>query len=266
VSVDAYDLSDDVNLPLQVAAVLRAEPWLLGFFGADGIRAHDDSDVAAWTPRPPYLAVLPGTMRETRAAGEVLRVAISVRVRIYLQTAIPTAAWITSPMPPTVTVNGAGVLTGVRRYAVTAWDGSGESSVHDSTGIVMTSGAVTYVAQKGSLVMPTVAGVTGLRLWATKLGGTALYFHSLAASGATVEDNKPDSALSLEMAPIRFLGQRLVSACKRALIAREGMNGKAFAAMAFEDVDPRAENGVRAHEFRALIPARLSVVTRESTV
>lgn len=265
-SVDAYDLSDDVNLPLQVAAALRAESWLLGFFGSTGIRAHDDTEVSAWTPPPPYVAVLPGTMRETRAAGEVLQVSIGVRVRLYLQTAIPTAAWIAPPMPPTASVSGAGALTGSRRYAVTAYDGRGESCVHDSTGIVLTTSPVTYANQKGSLVMPTVAGVSGLRLWATKLGGTSLYFHSLAASGATVEDNLPDASLSLEMAPIRFLGQRLVSACKRALIARDGFNGKAFAAISFEDTAPRAENGVRVHEFQALIPARLSVVTRESTV
>lgn len=265
-SVDAYDLSDDVNLPLQVAAVLRSESWLLGFFGEAGIRAHDDAEVSMWTPPPPYLAVLPGVMRETRAAGEVLQVSIGVRVRAYLQAAIPTAAWLAPPLAPTGAAAGAGALTGSRIYAATRYDAHGESCVHDTTGMVLTSSPVVYSSQRGSLVMPTVTGDPRLRLWASKLGGTALYFHSLTTSAATVEDNKLDSALSLEMAPVRFLGQRIVSACKRALIARDGFSGKAFQSMSFEDTAPRVENGVRIHEFQALIPARLSVVTRESTV
>lgn len=265
-SVDGYDLSADVDLPRLAAEALRAEAWVSAFFGVDRIREHDDDEVSAWTPRPPYIAVLPGTMRETRAAGDVLRAVFGVRVRIYLQTVIPMAPWITSPAAPTVALNGAGTLTGTRIYAVTAYDGSGESCVLDTGGIVVTSSAITYAAQRGSVTMPTVAGVSGLRLWATRLNGTALYFHSLAASGAVVEDNIADSALSLEMAPIRFLGRRIVSAVKRALVNRESLGGKAYAAMAFEGDATAVENGVRVHEFQALSPLRMNVYTRESTV
>lgn len=265
-NVDAYDLSDDVTLPLRVASALRAESWLLAFFGAEGIRVHDDAEVSVWTPAPPYLAIIPDPIRETRAAGEVLQATIRMRIRAYLQTMIPTAPWLTPPGAPVVTVDGAGPLTGSRLYAATVYDPRGESCVADSTGIVMTSSPVTYAAQKGAVVMPTVATGLALRLWATKLGGTALYFHSLAASGATVADTKTDNELSLEMAPVRFLGLRIVSACKRSLIGVDGFDGKAFRAITFENDTVRAENGVRVHEFQALVPSRFSVYTRESTV
>lgn len=265
-SVDGYDLSDDVDLPRLAAAAIRAEPWVASFFGPAGIREHDDSEVSGWTPAPPYVAVLPGTMRETRAAGDVVRATMGVRVLVYLQTMIPTAPWITPPQAPTAATGSAGALTGTRLYAVTAYDGSGESCVLDTGGIVATSLPVTYAAQRGTITMPAVTGVSGLRLWATRLGGKAFYFHSLAASGAVVTDNLLDTELSLEMAPIRFLGRRLVSAVKRALVTRERMDGKAFAAMAFDGDTTRAENGVQVHEFQAFVPLRMDVTTRESTV
>ena len=265
-SVDGYDINLDAETPRLTAALLRADSWLAGFFGANGIREHDDSEVEAWTPTPPYVAVLPGTLREQRTAGQSFKVTMGVRFLVYLPGMIPTLPSIVPPPAPTATTNGTGVLVGARFYAATSYTGSGESCLDDSTGIVATSLPVTYATQKGAVVMPTVAGVAGLRLWATKLGGKALFFHSLAASGATVEDNLPDASLSLEMAPIRFLGRRVVSAMKQALIAGEGLGGKAFAAMAFEDGQQRVENGVRIHEFTALVPMRGEVATRRSTV
>jgi hypothetical protein len=269
-SVDGYDLSMDTDIPRLVAAALRAESWVAGFFGAAGIREHDDSEIETWTPIPPYVAVLPGTSREQRTTGGGFRATVGVRVRCYLPTMIPTVPSVASPAAPTVAISGTGVLTGTRLYATTAYTGLGESCVDDSTGIVATSLPVTYATQKGAVTMPTVAGVTGLRLWATKLNGTALFFHSLAASGAVVTDDLPDASLSLEMAPVRFMGRRIVSALKRALVAREGLpvggNARAFAAMAFEDAASTVESGVRVHEFSALVPLRGDVITRESTV
>lgn len=268
-SVDGYDISLDVDIPRLAAAALRAETWVNGFFGSANIREHDDVEVANWTPIPPYVAVLHGTTREQRAAGRNFKAVVGVRFLVYLPGMIPTLPSITPPAAPTAAVNGTGVLTGARMYAATRHTGDGESCVDDSTGIVATSLPVTYATQKGAVTMPTVSGAT-FRLWATKLDGTSLYFHSLAASGAVVEDNLPDASLSLEMAPIRFLGQRVISAMKQALIAREGLpvggNARAFAAMAFEDGSQRIENGVRIHEFSALVPLRGDVRTRESTV
>lgn len=265
-SVDGYDINVDAETPRLVAALLRADSWLAGFFGTAGIREHDDSEVAAWTPIPPYVAVLPGTLREQRTAGMNFQATAGVRFLVYLPAGIPTLPSIAAPPAPVATINGAGLLTGVRTYAATAYTGSGQSCVDDSTGIVATSLPVTYAAQKGSVTMPTVAGVTGLCLWATRLGGKSLFFHSLAASGAIVEDNLPDASLSLEMAPIRFIGRRVVSAMKQALIAGEGLGGKAFKAMSFEDGSQRTENGVRVHEFTAFVPMRGEMTTRRSTV
>lgn len=265
-SVDGYDINLDAETPRLTAALLRADSWLAGFFGATGIREHDDSEVIAWTPIPPYVAVLPGTLREQRTAGQNFKVTAGVRFLVYLPTQVPTLPSITPPAAPTVAVGAAGALTGVRYYATTAYTGDGESCVDDTTGIVATSLPLTLASQQGTVTMPTVTGVTGLRLWATRLGGRALFFHSLAASGAVVADNLPDASLSLEMAPIRFLGRRIVSAMKQALIAGEGLGGKAFAAMAFEDGASRVENGVRVHEFTALVPMRGEIATRRSTV
>lgn len=266
-SVDGYDLSADVDLPRLTAAALRSEAWILAFFGADRIREHDDEEIL---PQPPYVAVLPGPVRETRAAGDVLKATVGVRVRAYLQAMPPTTAALTPPAAPTAATDGTGVLTGTRLYAATVYDTAGESCVDDSTGIVMTSAAITYSAQKGKITMPAVGTGQALRLWATKLGGTALYFHSLAASAAVVADNVPDASLSLEMAPIRFLGRRIVSALKRSLVVRErlevGGTARAFGALGFEDAQTRAENGVRVHEFTALFPLRMDVYTRTSTV
>lgn len=269
-SVDGYDISLDVDVPRLAAAALRAEPWVAGFFGPAGIREHDDTEVSVWTPVPPYVAVLPGTTREQRTAGANFRAVVGVRFRVYLPAMIPTCPSLTPPAAPTVAAGAAGALTGTRYYAATSYTGAGESSVDDSTGIVSTSLPLVLSAQRGTVTMPTVAGVTGLVLWASRLNGRALFFHSLAASGAVVTDNIPDSGLGREMAPIRFLGRRVVSAMKQALIAREGLtvggNARAFAAMAFEDAASSIENGVRVHEFTALVPLRGDITTRESTV
>lgn len=264
-SVDGYDINLDAETPRLTAALLRADSWLAGFFGADGIREHDDSEVVAWTPIPPYVAVLPGVQREQRTIGQSMKVSSGVRFLVYLPGMTPTLPSLTPPAAPVASINGTGVLVGTRFYATTRYTGDGESCVDDSTGIIATSLPVTYATQKGSIVMPTVAGAT-FRLWATKLNGKALFFHSLAASGATVSDNLPDASLSREMAPIRFLGRRIVSAMKQALIAGEGLGGKAFAAMSFEDGGQRVENGVRIHEFTAYVPMRGEVATRRSTV
>jgi len=270
VSVDGYDISLDVDIPRLAAAALRAEAWVAAFFGAAGIREHDDEEVSVWTPVPPYVAVLPGTMREQRTTGAGFRATIGVRFRVYLPPMIPTCMSVAAPPAPTVAVGTAGALTGVRYYAATAYTGAGESSVDDSTGIVATSLPLTLAAQRGTVTMPTVAGVTGLVLWASRLNGRALFLHSLAASGTVVTDNLPDASLRHEMAPVRFLGRRVVSALKQALVAREGLpvggNPRAFAAMAFEDGGTRTENGVRVHEFTALVPLRGDITTRESTV
>lgn len=269
-TVDGYDLSIDTDIPRIVAASLRADSWVAGFFGATGIREHDDSELEAWTPIPPYVAVLPGTSREQRTTGGGFKATVGVRIRAYLPAMLPPLPSIVPPPAPTAATDGTGLLTGARIYAATAYTGDGESSVDDSTGIVAVSLPVTYAAQKGAVTMPTVAGVTGLRLWASKLGGKALFFHSLAASGAVVADNLPDASLSLEMAPVRFMGRRIVSALKQALIAREGLpvggHARAFAAMAFEDATASVESGVRVHEFTALVPLRGDISTRESTV
>lgn len=264
-TTDGYDINLDAETPRLTAALLRADTWLAGFFGADGIREHDDSEVAAWTPIPPYVAVLPGSLREQRTAGANFRVTAGVRFLVYLPGMVPTLPSIASPAAPVAAANGTGLLTGTRFYAATAYTGDGESCVDDVTGIVATSLPVTYATQKGSVTMPTVAGAT-FRLWATRLNGKALYFHSLAASGAVVSDNLPDASLSREMAPVRFLGRRIVSAMKQALIAGEGLGGKAFAAMGFEDGGSRVENGVRIHEFTAFVPMRGEIATRRSTV
>lgn len=268
-SVDGYDISMDVDIPRVAAAALRAEPWVAGFFGPDGIRDHDDSEVSAWTPIPPYVAVLYGTSREQRTAGANFRAVVGVRFRVYLPATVPTLPSITPPGAPVASTGAAGALTGARMYAATRYTGDGESCVEDSTGIVATSLPVTLIAQRAAVTMPTVTGAT-FRLWATRLNGTAFFFHSFAASGAVVEDNLPDASLSSEMAPIRFLSRRVISAMKQALILREGLpvggNARAFAAMAFEDGSISVENGVRVHEFTALVPLRANVTTRESTV
>jgi len=266
VSVDGYDINLDAETPRLVAALLRADAWVAAFFGANGIREHDDSEVAAWTPIPPYVAVLPGALREQRTIGMGMRATAGVRFLVYLPAVTPTLPSIVSPGVPVASVSGTGALTGVRMYAATACTAAGESCVEDSTGIVALSSPVTYSGQKGSVVMPAHSTATTLRLWATKLGGKALYFHSFAAPAATVEDNLPDASLSLEMAPIRFLGRRITSALKQALVAGDGLGGAAFKAMSFEDGQQRVENGVRVHEFTAYVPMRGEVASRRSTV
>lgn len=265
-SVDGYDINLDAETPRLTAALLRADAWVSGFFGAAGIREHDDSEVAAWTPIPPYVAVLPGPLREQRTSGLGMFVTAGVRVLVYLPAVAPTVPSIVSPGSPTVTLDGTGVLIGARMYATTACTSAGESCVDDSTGIVAMSTPVTYAAQKGAVVMPAHASATTLRLWATRLGGKALFFHSFAAPGATVVDNLPDASLSREMAPIRYLGRRVTSALKQALIAGDGLGGKAFRALTFEDGESRTENGVRVHEFTTYVPMRGEVSSRRSTV
>lgn len=265
-STDGYDINLDAEAPRLVAALLRADSWVAGFFGPAGIREHDDDEVTAWTPIPPYVAVLPGTQREQRTAGQNFRVTSGVRFRVYLPPSIPTVPSVAAPPAPVATVGTAGALTGSRIYGASAYTGAGESCLDDSTGIVALSLPVTYAAQRGAVVMPTVTGVTGLVLWASRLNGKALFFHSLAASGATVTDNLLDSALGREMAPIRYIGRRVVSAMKQALISGEGLGGRAFASMAFEDQPTRTENGVRVYEFTALVPMRGEITTRRSTV
>lgn len=265
-SVDGYDINLDSEAPRLTAALLRADAWIAGFFGADGIREHDDSEVAAWSPIPPYVAVLPGPLREQRTSGMGMYVTAGVRFLVYLPAVAPTVPSIVSPGSPTVTLDGTGVLTGARMYAATACTATGESCVDDGTGIVAMSTPIVYAAQKGAVVMPWHASATTLRLWATRLDGKALFFHSFAAPGATVVDNTPDASLSLEMAPIRYMGRRITSAMKQALIAGDGLGGKAFKALTIEDGASRVENGVRVHEFTAYVPMRGDVSTRRSTV
>ena len=131
-STDGYDINLDAEAPRLVAALLRADSWVAGFFGPAGIREHDDDEVTAWTPIPPYVAVLPGTQREQRTGGQNFRVTSGVRFRVYLPPSIPTVPSGAAPPAPVATVGTAGALSGSRVYRAWVYTGAGEF-IHAST-------------------------------------------------------------------------------------------------------------------------------------
>lgn len=270
---DLYDVALDSDLPRLVVAALRADSELAGFFGAASIREHDQQELRWWTPTPPYLAVTPLGLEEQRGIGGAASAVLRVGVFVYLHPMIPVDPSITELSAPSVAANGAGAMTGTFLYALTAVTPTGESAVKDSLGQVQVA-TITLASQQARVTLPTGGGWTGLRLWRTEANGLALRQRAWIAGDATAsyDDNGADTVLGRELAPVRFLGPRLLGQVKRRLIAGEallsGGYAQAYAFLGFADIEDviRTDRNQRVLGFVARYPLKYDVQTRRSTV
>lgn len=105
---------------------------------------------------------------------------------------------------PIPAVGAAGALTGTYHYKMTCtYD---NNTAHESSGSE-DSIAVTLAAQRASVELPSVAGVsgtpTGRKLYRTRAGGSEYYFlDTIASTGlVTYDDNTADTSLGAERVP-----------------------------------------------------------------
>lgn len=237
----------DVQIPRLVTAALRADSTLMSF--VRGVWRVGSRKLAGWQPKPPYILVTAERKEDTRMVGASLYGPYEMAVTLVLHPEQPVNAAVTGPAMPTLATGSAGVLTGSYHYALTSWDGSGETYVkEDPNGTLQIAGPLSLTAQRATVTLPSLGSASGFRLWRTKANGSALYFHSCQAQSGDITDNVPDSALQEEIAPMPNLAESVTGRIRQVLFAsetlREGGYGHARAALKLTDEPKEYDAGL----------------------
>lgn len=226
----------DVQIPRLVAAALRADSTLMAF--VTGVWRVGSKKLAGWQPKPPYVLVTAERKEDTRMVGASLYGPYEMAVTLVLHPQQPVNAELLAPAMAVLSEGSAGALTGTYYYALTAWGDEGESYVREVSGQLQIAGPLVVTAKKITVVSPALGSAKGFRLWRTKAGGSALYFHSCRGAGAYT-DNLADTELQDELAPMPNLAESITARIRQVLFAsetlREGGYGHARAALKLTD-------------------------------
>lgn len=248
---------------------LAANAALAAFFGAERIRSHSYEEMWA-RMEAPYMAVIPGKVKEKRLVGSKADVDVSVGIALFLQRQLPPHPSLAKPTAPTCTPSGSGgQLTGTYRYALTVYGADGESWASELT-------SCAPVGQDVTVTIPALpSGALGYRVWRSKVGGTCCRHLALVERGSTTYvDSLSDTALEDEYAPEEFLAERIAGQVKSVLASMEtlhdlitGYQVADFQA-AFEDMTDgvSTQRNQRVKTIRATYVAFCDWITRQSEV
>jgi len=218
-----YTPTVDSDTPRLVTNVLRADAELAGFFTSIRQVGYEML-LDGWRPKPPCLLVLPAKLDDRQMTGVPFYGLFDVTLVAYLYPQTPTTDAVTPPSAPGAVsaASGGNLGAGVYHYALTGFDGSGESPVKTLAGVAQFSPALTLsVASSTTVTYPSLSGYSGFRLWRTRANGRGFYFHSVLTSASPLTDNVADADLGEEMAPIESLGASLTARIRKVLKAGE---------------------------------------------
>lgn len=201
------------RIPHWVRYYLAADTTLSGIFGTENIQALESAEFGIELAAP-YLAVTPLPLPDIRQTGQRFVADYPVWVTAFLPRPGRINRALSTPGTPALAEGAAGLLTGTYYYAVTGWNGDGESWASER------SASITVTAKKITVTIPTVSGAWGRRLWRTKAGRTFPQFLCVIPENTSTSfsDNLPDSHLVEEMAPDEWFGQKLSGAIKASLM------------------------------------------------
>lgn len=272
-TLELYAPTVDTDIPRLVVAALKTDAELTGFFTS--IELFDyETLLDGWRPTPPCLLVVPGALAEEQMTGDPFYGLYDVGLVAYLHPQTPITDLVAAPGPPGATVLSAGrVEPGVYHYGLTGFGPRGESSIQVLAGYRQISPALAVSALSTVRVTyPSLTGWSGFRLWRTRKGGRALYFHSVLTEAGPFDDNLTDAELAEEMCPIKLQAASLVSRIRQTLkrkeLLTEAGRANAKAALRFRTVGDgrRPDWNVRFVSQVATYALQYDSRTRQSTV
>lgn len=220
-------------VPQNVRSYLANDATLANFFGTSKIRTREYVEVGAPTPAP-YLQIVPGELKDIPTLGGSAKAVYEIGLVAVLPRLAPADDTITAPTAPTSAAGSTGLLTVVRRHAVTYYTATGESFAS------VESAPLTVTSKKITVTIPTgPAGTVGRRLWATASGLTCLRFLDVVAnnSATSYTDEIPDSLLGDEIAPYPGLYGDLMERAKIVLRVNQTLQTRVPAATGIEISD-----------------------------
>jgi len=208
-----YDESPLARIPRKVRDVIAADAGILAF-AESHISEGEYQDLENPIPLP-SIWVVPLVARAERQVGGDVEISYDLSVVIALPRNTPAIPGITAPAVPTVAAGATGGLTGTYQYRLTAYGSAGES-------YASTSASVTVTAKKITVTPPALpSGATGFRVWRTRAGKSAFRWVGTIAGSVAWTDNVDDTDLGDELAPIRYLGERVLEEIASVLYTAE---------------------------------------------